>query len=89
MTMMTAGNSWMFENRMAHGLQQVLAEVGKLNLLVGGEPEVLTSIRPIFDLFAANIFYCGAVSAGPTTKPQHQFVVLSSFNRLNRLNGAS
>jgi 3-hydroxyisobutyrate dehydrogenase-like beta-hydroxyacid dehydrogenase len=54
------------------------ADEGKLNLLVGGDPEVLTSVRPVFALFAENIFYCGAVSAGHTTKLLHQFVVLGN-----------
>jgi 3-hydroxyisobutyrate dehydrogenase-like beta-hydroxyacid dehydrogenase len=54
------------------------ADEGELNLLVGGDQEVLESVRPIFDLFAKNIYYCGAVSAGHTTKLLHQFVVLGN-----------
>lgn len=54
------------------------AEEGTLNLLVGGDQQVLASVRPVFDLFAQNIYYCGAVSAGHTTKLLHQFVVLGN-----------
>ena len=54
------------------------AEEGQLNLLVGGDPAVLERVRPIFEAFAKNIFYCGAVGAGHTTKLLHQFVVLGN-----------
>lgn len=54
------------------------ADEGQINLLVGGDKEVLDSVRPIFGLFAKNIYYCGAVSAGHTTKLLHQFVVLGN-----------
>jgi 3-hydroxyisobutyrate dehydrogenase-like beta-hydroxyacid dehydrogenase len=54
------------------------AEEGQLNLLVGGDPAVLERVRPVFACFAKNIFYCGAVGAGHTTKLLHQFVVLGN-----------
>ena len=54
------------------------AQDGQLNLLVGGDPAVLDSVRPVFDLFAQNVFYCGGVSAGHATKLLHQFVVLGN-----------
>lgn len=54
------------------------ADEGELNLLVGGDKDVLAIVRPVFDLFAKNIYYCGAVSAGHTTKLLHQFVVLGN-----------
>jgi len=54
------------------------AEEGQLNLLVGGDPAVLERVRPVFECFAKNIFYCGAVGAGHTTKLLHQFVVLGN-----------
>ncbi|MDO8717787.1 MAG: NAD(P)-dependent oxidoreductase [Polaromonas sp.] len=54
------------------------ADEGTINLLVGGDKAVLESVRPVFDLFAKNIYYCGAVSAGHTTKLLHQFVVLGN-----------
>lgn len=54
------------------------ADEGSVNLLVGGDPAVLEQVRPVFDLFAKNIYYCGAVSAGHTTKLLHQFVVLGN-----------
>lgn len=54
------------------------ADEGSLNLLVGGEPAVLARARPVFETFAKNIFYCGAVGAGHTTKLLHQFVVLGN-----------
>ena len=54
------------------------ADEGSINLLVGGETDVLERVRPIFQVFAKNIYYCGAVSAGHTTKLLHQFVVLGN-----------
>lgn len=54
------------------------AEEGQLNLLVGGDKAVLERVRPVFESFAKNIFYCGAVGAGHTTKLLHQFVVLGN-----------
>lgn len=54
------------------------AEEGQLNLLVGGDTAVLARVRPVFEAFAKNIFYCGAVGAGHTTKLLHQFVVLGN-----------
>lgn len=54
------------------------AEAGQLNLLVGGDKALLEQVRPLFELFAKNIFYCGAVGAGHSTKLLHQFVVLGN-----------
>lgn len=54
------------------------AEDGQLNLLVGGDKPVLERVRPVFELFAKNIFYCGEVGAGHSTKLLHQFVVLGN-----------
>lgn len=54
------------------------ADEGTVNLLVGGDPNVLESVRPVFELFAKDIYYCGVVSAGHTTKLLHQFVVLGN-----------
>jgi 3-hydroxyisobutyrate dehydrogenase-like beta-hydroxyacid dehydrogenase len=54
------------------------ADEGSITLLVGGDKAVLENVRPVFDLFAKNIYYCGAVSAGHTTKLLHQFVVLGN-----------
>lgn len=54
------------------------ADEGSVNLLVGGDPDLLEDVRPVFDSFAKNIYYCGAVSAGHTTKLLHQFVVLGN-----------
>jgi 3-hydroxyisobutyrate dehydrogenase-like beta-hydroxyacid dehydrogenase len=54
------------------------AEDGQLNLLVGGDAAVLDAVRAVFALFAKNIFFCGAVGAGHSTKLLHQFVVLGN-----------
>lgn len=54
------------------------AEEGALNLLVGGDEALLEGVRPLLACFAKNIFYCGAVGAGHTTKLLHQFVVLGN-----------
>jgi 3-hydroxyisobutyrate dehydrogenase-like beta-hydroxyacid dehydrogenase len=50
------------------------ADVGKLTLMVGGEPEVLEKVRPVFDHFATNIFYVGESGAGHVAKLLNNFL---------------
>lgn len=54
------------------------AEEGRLNLLVGGEAELLDEMRPLLECFAENIFHAGGVGAGHTLKLLHNFVSLGS-----------
>ena len=55
------------------------AAEGRLNLLVGGTPELLEQVRPLLSAFAENIFEAGPVSAGHQLKLLHNFVSLGSM----------
>lgn len=50
------------------------ADKGTLTLMVGGEAAVLERVRPVLDAFSAQIFYCGASSAGHTVKVLNNFL---------------
>ncbi|HYD60859.1 MAG TPA: NAD(P)-dependent oxidoreductase [Noviherbaspirillum sp.] len=54
------------------------AEEGTVNLLVGGDPEVIGRVTPLLHSFARNIYHCGAVGTGHTVKLLHQFIVLGN-----------
>ena len=44
------------------------AESGALSIMVGGSPEALERVRPVFSHFSANVFHMGASGSGHTTK---------------------
>jgi 3-hydroxyisobutyrate dehydrogenase-like beta-hydroxyacid dehydrogenase len=44
------------------------AEAGTLSTYLGGEPEVIETIRPILESYADTIVVCGALGAGTTCK---------------------
>ncbi|MFF5289664.1 NAD(P)-dependent oxidoreductase [Paractinoplanes globisporus] len=50
------------------------AEKGTLTLMVGGEADRLDEARPVLELFATNIFHCGASGAGHTVKLLNNFL---------------
>ncbi len=52
------------------------AAEGRLNLLVGGDPDLLESCRPVMRCFAENITHAGPVGAGHSMKLLHNFVSL-------------
>lgn len=52
------------------------AAEGRLNLLVGGEAEVLDLCRPVLQCFAENITHVGPVGAGHGMKLLHNYVSL-------------
>ena len=52
------------------------AAEGRLNLLVGGEAEVLEVCRPVLQCFAENITHVGPVGAGHGMKLLHNYVSL-------------
>ncbi len=52
------------------------AAEGRLNLLVGGEAEVLDLCRPVLQCFAENITHVGPVAAGHGMKLLHNYVSL-------------
>jgi 3-hydroxyisobutyrate dehydrogenase-like beta-hydroxyacid dehydrogenase len=55
------------------------AEEGRLNLLVGGEPDIVARLRPLLSAFAENIFESGGVGTGHQLKLIHNFVSLGSM----------
>ncbi|MFH6784640.1 MULTISPECIES: NAD(P)-dependent oxidoreductase [Methylobacterium] len=55
------------------------AAEGRLNLLVGAEPELFSAMRPLLSAFAENIFHAGPeAGAGHTLKLLHNYVSLGS-----------
>lgn len=52
------------------------AAEGRLNLLVGGDAEVLAVCRPVLQCFAENITHVGPVGAGHSMKLLHNYVSL-------------
>lgn len=54
------------------------AAEGRLNLLVGGSPEIFALCKPILACFAENITHAGPVGAGHQMKLLHNFVSLGS-----------
>lgn len=54
------------------------AEEGRLNLLVGGEPEIVERLAPLLAAFGENIFRAGGVGTGHQLKLLHNFVSLGS-----------
>lgn len=54
------------------------AEEGRLNLLVGGDPELVGEVRPLLSAFAENIFEAGPTGTGHQLKLIHNFVSLGS-----------
>lgn len=55
------------------------AAEGRLNLLVGGAPQLVEEIRPLLSAFAENIFEAGPVGTGHQLKLLHNFVSLGSM----------
>ena len=49
---------------------------GRLNVLVGGDPDLLEQCRPILKCFTENIVYAGPLSSGHRLKLIHNFVAL-------------
>ncbi|WP_199252703.1 NAD(P)-dependent oxidoreductase [Chachezhania sediminis] len=61
------------------------AEEGRLNLLVGGAPELVDRLRPMLGAFAENIFYAGATGTGHQLKLLHNIVSLGSVTLLTEV----
>ncbi len=49
---------------------------GRLNVLVGGDPDLLEQCRPVLKCFTENIVYAGPLSSGHRLKLIHNFVAL-------------
>lgn len=54
------------------------AEEGRLNLLVGGDSQLVEQVRPLLSTFAENIFEAGGTGTGHQLKLLHNFVSLGS-----------
>jgi len=54
------------------------AAEGRLNLLVGGDPDLFAACRALLACFAENITHVGAVGAGHSMKLLHNYVSLGS-----------
>jgi 3-hydroxyisobutyrate dehydrogenase-like beta-hydroxyacid dehydrogenase len=52
------------------------AELGKLNVMVGAEPEVFARIKPALEAFAENIFHVGGPGRGHVLKLLNNFLAL-------------
>jgi len=52
----------------------VEAEAGRLNVMVGAEPAVFESLRPVLLAFAENVFHVGGPGAGHTIKLLNNFI---------------
>lgn len=50
------------------------AHDGRLNLLVGGDPEIVAQMRPVLDAFAEGIAHVGPLGAGHRMKLLHNYV---------------
>lgn len=58
------------------------AAEGRLNLLVGGEAELLDAVQPVLRCFAENITHVGPVGAGHGMKLLHNYVSLGMVTLL-------
>ena len=58
------------------------AAEGRLNLLVGGDAELLAEVRPVLQCFAENITHVGPVGAGHGMKLLHNYVSLGMVTLL-------
>ena len=54
---------------------EVGAKAGTLTIMVGGQPAVFDSIRPLFELMGKNITLVGDAGAGQTCKVANQMIV--------------
>ncbi len=56
----------------------VQAEEGRLNCMVGADPQTLEEIRPVLEKFCENIFHAGAPGAGHRLKLLNNFLGLGN-----------
>lgn len=54
------------------------AEEGRLNLLVGGEGDTISKVRPVLEAFAENIFVAGGPGSGHQLKLIHNIISLGT-----------
>jgi len=58
----------------------VEAEAGKLNVMVGAEPEVFARLEPVLRCFAENVFHVGGPGSGHTIKLLNNFIAQAICN---------
>lgn len=54
------------------------AEAGKVNVLFGGDPELLETLRSYFDLYAENVFHIGPAGHAIRLKLIHNFIAFAN-----------
>lgn len=54
------------------------AEEGRLNVMVGAEPDLFQEIRPVIETFAENIFHIGPLGTGHKIKLINNFIALGN-----------
>ncbi|MFC7396360.1 NAD(P)-dependent oxidoreductase [Chelatococcus sp. GCM10030263] len=54
------------------------AEAGRLNTIVGAEPEVFAQLEPIFSAYCENIFHAGGLGSGHRLKLINNFLVMGN-----------
>ena len=54
------------------------AEEGRLNVMVGADPELFHEIRPVLETFAENIFHIGPLGTGHKIKLINNFIALGN-----------
>ena len=59
------------------------AAEGRLNLLVGGDADLLDAVRPVLACFAENIMHAGPVGAGHRMKLLHNYVSLGTVTLIS------
>ena len=55
------------------------AAAGQLTLMIGGEAEVVTSCRPVFEAIATSWFHLGPAGTGHSMKLVHNMILHSNF----------
>jgi 3-hydroxyisobutyrate dehydrogenase-like beta-hydroxyacid dehydrogenase len=59
------------------------AESGTLAVMVGGDANVLESVRPLMECFASDITHCGGVGSGQVTKILNNMVLFQTVTALS------
>ena len=62
----------------------VAAEQGSLSFMLGGHPETLNNLMPIFNRLGERIFHCGSLGAGMTYKVLNNYVAAGSVTVARR-----
>ncbi|WP_455367254.1 NAD(P)-dependent oxidoreductase [[Eubacterium] cellulosolvens] len=55
------------------------ARESRLSIMIGGDKEVMDTVRPLFELMGKNIIYMGPAGAGQNTKMCNQILIASTM----------